>query len=186
MKILWIDWIEHAICVYWAFQLPMVQNENLKDVFLKIAGVLQFNLDGSAPIPSLVRLSKKTNPSNGANQINIDNSISGPTIIAQFIAPHTKREFFSAYLKKVSLSTVHLGFQLPSKRIINSENLTKVNKSLFDAALLLRKQRRLHQVFTTNGLVYVRTSPGARPHCIRTTRDLYSVIADPGNQGDAS
>ena len=67
-----------------------------------------------------------------------------------------------------------MGFQQHSG-IIN-ENLTKFNKAIFDEAMVLRKARRLHQVFTNNGLVSIRTAPATRAIVIRSNRELYATM----------
>lgn len=147
--------------------VPMSQHEDLKSIFKRIAKVINYSIDCPLYIPSLSRLGKPTNTNDGP---------SCPTIIAQFMAPHIKRQFFNAYLKKLTLSTADLGYHPPSKRVIINENLTKLNKAIFDDALLLRKQKKLSQVFTVNGLVYVRNDKSAKPTLVRSGHELHSAV----------
>lgn len=147
--------------------VPISQNEDLKSIFKRIAEIIHFTIDCPLSIPSLSRIGKPTNTNDGP---------SCPTIIAQFMAPHIKRLFFNAYLKKLTLSTADLGYNLPPKRVIINENLTKFNKAIFDDALLLRKQKKLFQVYTVNGLVYVRNEKGAKPTLARSGHELHSAV----------
>lgn len=154
--------------------VPLLTDERANDprlaqLFIKLANALQYNISCQINIPSMFRLKRRAN---GAN----DGNIESPTIIATFIAPHIKREFFEAYLKKLNLSTTDLGFLHQPRRIIINENLTKMNKQIFDEALQLRRQKRIHQVYTKNGLVFVRVSAGLKPVPVRSIRDLHAIV----------
>lgn len=123
--------------------VPCRIEENLVDIFAKVAYVIQFDLSNPVMFPYLLRINL-IDSSTGAMAKN-------GTIIGQFVAPHIKTLFYSRYLQNLKLNLNDMGFNTKTRVIIIiSENLTKSNKLLFDEAYKLKKQNKLHQVFTSN------------------------------------
>lgn len=97
--------------------IPWRSNENLDDIFLKIATVLDYDASNRNMLPIAFRLTQR---------YGIQNTKNG-TILLQFLAPHIKQMFYSFFIDYSSSAEA-------APRIIITENLTKKNKSLFDDA----------------------------------------------------
>lgn len=151
-------------------------NEQLDEIFAKIANFFAFDLSIPTNIPIVKRLQLRDRK-NGT----VTNS---KVIIAKFIAPHVKEAFYSLYLKKVlnkqMLNTSHIGIQQNEhKRVIIGENLTKTNANLFTGAQKLKRDGKIAQVYTNEGLVYVKVRKGDRASKIRDMGELAYMIQNP-------
>lgn len=80
---------------------------------------------------------------------------STPPILLQFAFRASKDEFFHRYFASKNLSLLHLGFDT-DKRIFINENLTESTRNIKGAALKLKRNGHLQNVFTKDGTVYVK------------------------------
>lgn len=141
--------------------------ENLNNIFTDIAKLLQFNLSNVNNVPSITRLFKWDNSSKTSKPT--------PYVIVKFVANHIRNEFYSLYMKKIAAKEPIMSEQInlpQGTRIIISENLTQINSSIFVAAASLKKQNKLVQVFTQNGLVHVKANKSVKATAIRSQRQL--------------
>lgn len=148
-------------------KIPYNSNENLLEIFKKIAEHIQFDITNPTYIPTLRRLPVK-------NRINGDTTQTG-TILAQFVAAHVKNIFYNLYLNKIPVKLSNIGFENNNNFHIG-ENLTKSNSKLFNSAYNLKKEKKVAQCFTVDGLVNVKTKSGKRPIVIYSEHDLQKLI----------
>lgn len=123
--------------------VPYVSNENLKCTFEKIATTI--GLD-KAPLVDLKRMAR--------TPIKAGDS---PAIICQFALRSERDAFYRKYLLQRNLNLSHIGFE-SENRIFMNENLTVLARSIRNEALKLKRLRKIHQVFTRDGVVYVKPS----------------------------
>lgn len=148
-------------------KVPFNTNENLVEIFKKIATLIQFDISNPAHIPSLRRLPVK-------NRLNGDFTHTG-TILVQFVASHIKSVFYGLYLNKIPIKLSDIGFEGTNNFHIG-ENLTKTNNQLFNSAYKLKKEKKIAQCYTSDGLVHVKINSGERPITIYTSHDLQTLI----------
>lgn len=147
--------------------IPPASNENLDEVFMKLATVIGFNTSTAINIPTTKRLLIRDKVSGERTPSKI--------LVAKFAAPHIKDTFYSLYLNKIfkkeEINTANIGFTV-SNRIIIGENLTKYNANLFKVAQKLKTENKLAQVYTMDGAIYVKTRKGDKAQIIRDLGDL--------------
>lgn len=146
--------------------IPLSDNENLTELFSKIANIIGYDITNTLNIPSMTRamIRSKTSGEFVPSQI----------IIMKFIATHIKENFYSLYLRllpKKAISTKDLGFT-NDIRVIIGENLTQQNMDIFKAASSLKREKKIAQLFTVNGIVNVKIIKGTKPHEIRDIHQL--------------
>lgn len=148
---------------------PFTTNENLRSIFDKIANEIGYEIQNPVEVPTISRIPMR-NKSTGE-------MTSSGTILLEFIANQFKAKFFSMYLHKVPLKADKLGLPINTKVII-SENLTKINAELFAAAKTMKRDKKIVQTFTDNGLVYIKTQLGRtnKAILIRSKRQLEQLI----------
>lgn len=144
-------------------------NENLLDIFNKIANEIGFEMSAGTSAPTLERIPIK-NRTTGR-------FMPSSTIIIHFALRHQKQMFYSHYLNKMPLDPKKFGLR-EDNRIVLGENLTKKNASLFKNAQTLRKDKKIAQTFTEDGLVKIRFSKGKNEntHTIRNVIELETFV----------
>lgn len=140
--------------------------ENLKDVFLSIAQVIGFDTSNPLHIPEVSRSFIKNRQNNELVQL--------PNIVMKFVAKHIRNQFYGLYLARLSqqpLLSEHIN--LPQGgRIIIAENLTPHNQSIFNAAMNLKREKKLVKVNTVDGLVFIKINTTDKMTCIKLLREL--------------
>lgn len=145
------------------------ENENLLDLFFQMATIIEFAIDERSGAPTLERRQFK-NRTTGQ-------FMPSATILIHFAISRQKEMFYSRYLKKMPLDPVKFG--LPSEqRIMVSENLTAKNAKIFKQALSLKKEKKIAQTFTEDGIVYIRFKSGksSPTHVIRNVTALETLV----------
>lgn len=145
------------------------ENENLLDIFRKIADEIGFALGENVLMPILERMPTK-NQTTGQ-------MIPSPTIIIHFASVRQKQLFYSLYLNKMPLNPVKFGMTAEN-RIVVGEHLTLKNAQLFKSAQLLRKDNKIAQTFTENGIVKIRFVKGKkeRTFAVRSRIELETIV----------
>lgn len=142
-------------------------DEKLNEIFTKIAKLVQFDLTNVNNVPSLTRIFKRNKATN--------TNTPTPIVIVKFIATHIRNDFYRLYLNKIAakqpITSENIG-QPSGTRIIIGENLTSKNYEIFVAAGKQKKDNKLCQVFTHDGLVQVKAVKGKKPATIRSIREL--------------
>lgn len=147
--------------------IPFSPNENLQEIFASISDSIKYNSTTMFNFPSLFRI--------GANNRNVTNpNAISSAIIARFQTKMIKQNFYSCYLSNKNRTLKNIGFNRDGNYLI-SENLTKFNKNLFDQAYILKRESKVHQVYTIDGLVYIRKQVGQKSTVIRCSSDLLSI-----------
>lgn len=146
-------------------------NENLQEIFIKIAQLIGFDVSTATNIPEMARLSKRNRDTN--EQLPI------PTVIMKFVAKHIRDKFYGLYISRLPskpIKTEDIG--LPQGgRITIGEDLTPLNQTIFNTAMNFKKEGKLVRVFTVDGLVQVRAKPTDKASIMRSLRELDSLIA---------
>lgn len=151
--------------------IPVTDNENLLEMFMKLADVVGYDMSNATNAPSLTRVLIKNRVT---NQLTV-----GTTIIVKFVAVHMKDTFYSQYLRMLpsrKLTTKDLGFSCDT-RIIIGENLSRGNHDIFIAASNLRRENKLAQVFTINGIVNIKLQKGGTTYELRHKHNLDQLMA---------
>lgn len=96
----------------------------------------------------------------------------------RFAMAKQKQTFYSCYLNKMPLNPEKFGLPF-TNRIIIGEHLTLTNSKIFKTALQLKKDSKLAQVFTENGLVKARLKKGKHEatYTIRNVTELEILVA---------
>lgn len=129
--------------------LPAKENENLKNIFDKIAAEIGYNTDEPNSQPVLKRIPyRKNGILSGSN-----------TIIMYFVAQHFKDKFYSLYLQKAPLKP-DIFSNDENSRIIIGENLTKFNAAILQHCFALKRDVKLAQAYSFNGIVYIKFKKG--------------------------
>lgn len=143
--------------------LPFNDNENLMDFFNKLSKVIGYSTENTASMPSLRRIPlRKNGMITGSN-----------TIIVYFNAQHYKDNFYASYLRKLPIKS-EMFDQPEHVRIIIGENLTKKNAAIFNYCNTLKKEGKLAQLYSSNGLIYIKFKKGRneKSHVIRCKQDI--------------
>lgn len=145
-------------------------NENLDEIVIKIADTLGVNFGGQAP--TTVRTSKWVK----------NEQIPQMIIIIKFLAPHLKETFYKKYMEylanKNQLTLDALGIGSKNDRLTIGENLTPKHQKLFAACMALKKEGKIAQIFTSNGLTNVKIKKGEHAIVIKTQRDIDMAFAE--------
>lgn len=150
--------------------IPATVNEKLIDIFNKIAIEIGFQTDAGSTLPSLERIPIKNKTTGQFTPSNI--------IIIHFTTQRQKQMFYSLYLNQMPLDNNK--FDLPADKPIRvGENLTKKNANLFRDALLAKRNNKIAQVFTEDGLVKLRFKKGKKEtsYTVRNNIELETMIA---------
>lgn len=132
--------------------VPYTATEDLKVVYRKIATKLAFKKD-EVPMVDLKRLAK-TPISTGST----------PPILCQFALRNERNTFYSKYLNQRDLNLEHIGFDNKNRIFIN-ENLTAEDREIRTAAIKLKKEGRIQQVYSRDGVVHVKSRGGPAEAC---------------------
>lgn len=146
---------------------PVKENENLFEIFKAIANEIGFEINSQFCTPTIERIPIK-------NRITGE-MLKSHTVLIQFPALKQKQSF---YLNKMPLKPENFG--LPAaNRIIIGENLTRKNAQLFKQAQIMRKDRKIAQTFTEDGIVKIKLKKGKneQTYTVRNTITLESIVA---------
>lgn len=149
---------------------PVKENENLFEIFKAIANEIGFEINPQFCTPTIERIPVK-------NRITGE-MLKSHTVLIQFPALKQKQSFYSHYLNKMPLKPENFG--LPTaNRIIIGENLTRKNAQLFKQAQIMRKDRKIAQTFTEDGIVKLKLKKGKneQTYTVRNTITLESIVA---------
>lgn len=146
------------------------ENENLLDIFRKIADEIGFASGDNVGLPTIERMPTK-NHTTGQSMLS-------PTIIIHFNSIRQKQLFYSLYLNKMPLNPEKFGMTCDN-RIVIGEHLTKKNAQLFKEAQIMRKNNKIAQTFTENGIVKIRFAKGKneKTFTIRNQTQLETIVA---------
>lgn len=100
------------------------------------------------------------------------------TLMIHFALLRDKQMFYSHYLYKLPFNTENLNIPNNGK-VILCENLTAKNRKIFGAAQSLRKEKKIAQVFTEDGIVKIRFNKGKEEpsYIIRNSTMLETLVA---------
>lgn len=150
--------------------IPIAENENLPDIFIKLSNIIGFDASNVSSIPIM---SRGITRNRATNEISLT-----PTIIMKFVAVHIKEAFYSLYLRllpKHKISAKDLGFTSEA-RIVICENLSRLNHEIFVSAYGMKRENKLAQVYTSNGIVNVKLQKGGTSHVIRHKHQLDMLV----------
>lgn len=148
---------------------PTKENENLVTIFEKISNEIGYASHSSAVIPSIERMMTRNRTTN--------QMVSTNTIMIHFPMLTQKQTFYSHYLNKIPFKPEKFGLS-PDNRIVIGENLTTTNAKVFKAAQSMKKEKKIAQVFTEDGLIKMRLKKGKQEptHVVRTVTELESIV----------
>lgn len=151
--------------------IPFVQGENLAELFQKIAATIGYDSSNNSNVPLIKRIPVRDKVSGNM----IDSSI----ISFHFSSIQHKQFFYSLYLNKMPLKPESLGLSKNIKIVIG-ESLTRINANIFKYAQNLKKDGKIAQTFTADGLVKVKfiKGPKQRAHTIRNTVQLEILVKE--------
>lgn len=151
--------------------IPFSQNENLVEIFHKIAASIGYDSTDSTSVPLMKRIPIR----NKTTGTMVESSIT----TLHFTSMQHKQLFYSMYLSKMPLKAETIG--LPKEfKIIIGESLTRTNAQIFKFAQNLKKENKIAQVFTADGLVKVKIvkGPNQRTHTIRHNTQLEILLKE--------
>lgn len=144
------------------------ENENLYDIFKSIAAAIGYIIGPNTVMPSIERISMfdKTAQKYKPSQ----------TILLHFAILRQKQHFYSLYLSKMPLNPTLFGLE-SKNRIVIGENLTAENALVFKHALIMKKDKKIAQAFTENGIVKIKITKGKKEtaHTVRSITMLETI-----------
>ncbi|EAT44038.1 AAEL004550-PA [Aedes aegypti] len=146
--------------------IPYTSDENLLEIFLNISKALSYN-SSEVPMVYLKRLSKLPIKAGSA-----------PPILCQFSLRGVRDEFYARYLQLRTLNLCHVGFNNQNRVYIN-ENLAREDREIRTQAIKLKKQGRIQQAFTRNGIVFIRVKNGDDAVPYYTLEQLFASVNQP-------
>lgn len=150
--------------------VPFTDQENLRDIFIKIAVAIGYDTSHQLAVPTLFRIKQRVQLTTGGTRVH-------PTIIAKFGAAIYKNQFFSCYLKKPSIETKDIGWAADgSTRVYINENLTPSNKNILNKAIEKKKEGKFFQVYTSNGLVFARKKKDDQSILLSSVEAIISIV----------
>lgn len=155
--------------------IPYAPNENLIELFHKIAIEIGYDSSMNTNVPLMKRIPIKDK----ITGIMVESSI----ISLHFASIQHKKRFYSIYLKKMPLKLSNIGPKTDMKVVIG-ESLTRLNAQIFKYAQGMKKEHKIAQVFTTDGLVKIKfvKGPNQRSYTIRHTSHLDSLLNEYAQQ----
>lgn len=150
--------------------IPIAENENLNECFMKLANVVGYDVSNAANVPSLTRAFTRDRLTNELTP--------STTILVKFVAVHMKEIFYSLYLRmlpKRKLTAKDLAYSSDT-RIIIGEKLSQLNHETFIAASTMKRENKIAQVFTVNGIVNVKLQRGGTTYEIRNKHNLEMIL----------
>lgn len=144
-----------------------MKDQNLSDIFNIIAKKVEFDTSNPVNVPTLVRLYRKNEKTKLMSP--------SPIIIMKFVARHIRESFYTHYLNKIVakqfIMSEDFGLEKGTRTVIG-EDLTENNSKLFAAAMKLKKEGKLCQSFTNEGLVHVKALKTDKATAIRSNLQL--------------
>lgn len=132
--------------------VPYSPTEDLKVIFNGIAVKLAYK-ETNLPMVDLKRLAKQPIAAG-----------SMPPILCQFAIRNERNTFYSKYLNQRDLNLEHVGFNNRNRIFIN-ENLTHEDRQIRSAAIKMKKEGRIQQVYSRDGVVFVKPRVGRAEAC---------------------
>lgn len=151
--------------------IPFSKDENLAQLFNTIAAEIGYDTTTNSNVPLLKRIPIR-------NKIT-GSMVESPIISLHFASPHHKQQFYSTYLSKMPLKAESIGLQKDLKIVIG-ESLTRTNAEIFKFAQKLKKENKIAQTFTADGLVKIKfvKGPKQRTHTVRNTTQLEILVKE--------
>lgn len=142
---------------------PFKENENLVAIFTQIATAIGFNMGPHTVMPEIERMLLFNKTVNTKEH---------------FAILRHKQQFYTLYMGKMPLEPTQFGLD-KNNRITIGENLTKLNAKIFKHALSMKKNNKIAQAFTENGIVKIKfaKSKTETAHTVRSITTLESIIA---------
>lgn len=160
--------------------IPVIQEENLNDIFNNICNVIGHSSSSSVNLYRLVNKitsaqrslrSGKTSATSSTQTKYKHKASIPPVIILTFSNSWDKSNFFFKYIKHKSLNLSELGFSTPA-RVFIGENLSKHNYEVFRKCISLKKNGQISKCYTKNGLVYIVKGNDNKQTLIKSVNDL--------------
>lgn len=153
-------------------------NEDLVGIFRNLANHIGYSAGDNIGLPLIERITRKNR---ATGQI-----MPTPTLLIHFNSLRQKQIFYSLYLNKMPLNPTDLGLS-SDNRIFIGENLTWRNAQLFKSAQIHRKNGKIAQTFTENGIVKIRFVKGKneQTYTIRNQTELEEIVASQCAQSQA-
>lgn len=143
--------------------IPFVQGEDLMSYFKVWCCSLGYS-EGHIPMVDVRRLIRRSGSSGNA-----------PNILIQFAITVQRNDFYSRYLRSRRLVLSDIGFSV-NKRVYVNENLGPAARNLRSKAIRLKKEGRLHAVFTRNGAVYIKRNEEDRGVAVKSSDELDHLL----------
>lgn len=149
---------------------PAKEDENLREIFDKIAKEIGYAVTADTVIPTIQRIPFH----NRATGV----IVASATVMFHFTSQRQKQVFYSYYLGKMPLNPTNLGLT-EANRITIGESLTRKNAQLFKKAQTYKKTGAIAQAYTEDGLVKIKFKKvkGEPIHLIRNEVTLEVLIA---------
>lgn len=161
--------------------IPFDKDENLLNIYTEIAKSIEFDPNMPLHLPTLMRTYRR--------DLTTKLMLPSSTIIVKFVAKQIRDMFYSCYLKKIAnkQSITPNNIMLPEGgRIMICESLTLANSKLFVAAIQLKKEQQLSQVYTQDGLICIKVNKTDKAKVIRTQHELDLFMSQLNENGSQS
>lgn len=134
-------------------RVPFKENEDPRKLFISILDALQ--LPREQFVNATIRRISRVNPQSSSRKV------VSPPIVITFESKFKRSEFMLAYFRKKNLSIRDLGFPSDDRVYIN-ENLSAQNHAAFQIAMGWKREKKVHSVKVSDGMVFVNTSKDSK------------------------
>lgn len=146
------------------FGLPFSNEEKLSDIFDCICKTIEFT---PPPIRNIFRTKRTTERPNSAVIVKFHSSFDRTRTLSAF-SRYGKKNHSSVSLKSVGFDS--------DNTISIFESLSVDNRKILQAAIKLRKQKKLHSAFSRRGGVFVRMSANSEPIAVTNNSELSDLV----------
>ena len=141
------------------------QSENTDQIAIKVAGLM--GLDVKDEDLSVSHRLKTSQTYHGKNA-------QAPPIIVKFARRTTREQFYRAKKKLQGVSTKDLGYTT-NQKIFITESLTQKNKTLFNEAYKVKREKEFKFIWTSFGKIFSRRNENSLVYPVKNTNDLHKI-----------
>lgn len=145
------------------YGIPFKKEECVIDIVDQVSTVIGFNFNESM-VDTCYRI----------RQTNTDVSAG---VVLRFVRKRDKEEFMELRRKKRNLNTRDLGFMEGNAvPVYVNDSLTKETRKLFNAAKLVKRDKKFTYLWVKNGRIFMRRNPGEKCVVIECQDDLNKLM----------
>ena len=156
--------------------LPVEAEENTTDLAIKVASLMDLDLDERDISVSHRLPQRKT--SDGATSREVDHALRFPKVIVKFVRRETKELFYQGRKCLKNKTTRDIGLsRISDNKIYVSEILSPRNREVFKDCLKFKRDYHFNYIWTQTGRIFLRIYKDrySPPRFVTSKRDLHDL-----------